>query len=165
MRIRFKKAPHPDRKHSLTCVRDDGSSTGMASSEFFVRHDLGHYAIEAALSSKQAFWGLIASGWDIDSFEEREPGTRKSRTLPPEAVEVEVLAGLLDFDRASGRMAPADLRNTLKEMSESMNCRPPDIGIEVLLSIQNMQKELIRRWEDLAPGDTLELKFPPQTNG
>ena len=34
---------------TLTCVRDDGTTTWQKSSEYFARHDLMHYAVETTL--------------------------------------------------------------------------------------------------------------------
>jgi hypothetical protein len=74
MIIRFTKAKNEDRPSTITCFRDDGTTTGMPSTPFFVRHDLTHYAVETVLGLRTAFFGLLAQGWEISSFEEREPG-------------------------------------------------------------------------------------------
>ena len=50
-----------------------------------------------------AFFGLVASGWSIDEF--GEPGA--SKRLPPEARWAEILVGILDRERAAGRVCPA----------------------------------------------------------
>lgn len=71
MIIRFAKenrSSNDGKPHTLTCRRDDGSQTWQPSSEFFVRHDLVHYAVETVLGYTEAFLGLVARGKDLDAF-------------------------------------------------------------------------------------------------
>src|SRR5437763_1012073 len=102
MIVRFTKARHEERPHTMTCIRDDGSTTGQPSTSFFVRHDFTHFAIETVLGLDDAFFGLIAKGWEVDSFGDREAGSRKARKVPPAAALAEILAGVLDLDWATG---------------------------------------------------------------
>src|SRR5690242_11145716 len=46
MVVRFTKPRNEDRPPTFTCIRDDGTTTGMPSTLFFVHHDLTHYAVE-----------------------------------------------------------------------------------------------------------------------
>ncbi|MDP9178723.1 MAG: hypothetical protein M3O61_13655, partial [Gemmatimonadota bacterium] len=69
--IRIKK--NKDSSASLACVRADGSTTWQRQDGqlgvFFPPHDLTHYAIEAVLGYRNAFYGLIADGWEISDFD------------------------------------------------------------------------------------------------
>jgi hypothetical protein len=61
---------------------------------------LTHYAVEKALGYRRGFFGLIAEGWDID-----ETGGKSARgAVPPEAIEVERIAGLFDSERGSNAL-------------------------------------------------------------
>lgn len=145
----------------MTCVRDDGTVTGMASSDFFVLHDLGHLAIETELGFGQAFFGLIAAGWDIPSFEERAPDSRKCRRLPVQATQAEILAGLLDMSRANPSLATTDLLEVLASLD------PPKGLVEwdQLEAIQRRHRQLMDQWRTLAPGGQLELSFTLRSEG
>src|SRR2546429_508258 len=59
----------------LTCTRDDGTCTYVKPRQgaFFVPHDLMHYAVETTLGLRSSFFGLIAQGRSLVSFD--EPGS------------------------------------------------------------------------------------------
>src|SRR5688572_21044751 len=86
----------PDGRAVLRVVRADGSSTWQVhdgpQAAFFPFHDLTHLAVETVLGTRDGFYGLLADGWDI-----ADTGGRGARgPLPPEALLVEHLVGLLD---------------------------------------------------------------------
>jgi len=93
MRIQLKKGR--DGPSTLACVRADGSTTWGKEHPFFPTHDLTHCAVESVLGFDQAFFGLIASGWNIDDFV--QPGA--SRRIPFQAVVAEHVVGVLDRER------------------------------------------------------------------
>src|SRR3954453_411272 len=72
--VRIKKKT--DGAAALSCTRADGSITWQRQdgqvARFFPLHDLTHFAVESTLGFRQAFYGLIESGWDISTF--AEPG-------------------------------------------------------------------------------------------
>jgi len=156
MTIRFVKSRHADRPHTITCVRDDGTTVGQRSTDFFVHHDLTHYAIETTLGLTDAFWGLLNQGWEFSSFEEREPGTRKARVLPPEAYLAEVLAGSYDLEVAAGPQPDEDRAIALAGLGLSI----PSPTTEQFQRIRSRRAELHQRWRDLDQGAWLELEFP-----
>ena len=81
-------------------MRADGSRTWSHLHPFFPLHDLTHFAVESALGFSEAFFGLIAAGWEIDAF--AEPGA--AARLAPEAIVAECVVGLLDLERATRQM-------------------------------------------------------------
>ena len=92
----------PDGRVVLRATRPDGSSTWQVHegprAAFFPFHDLTHLAVETVLGTRDGFYGLLAAGWDI-----ADTGGRGARgPLPPEAVLVEHLVGLLDGERIGG---------------------------------------------------------------
>ena len=70
LKIRIKK--NADGSAALTLVRPDGTTTWQKQNgklgRFFPLHDLTHYSVETALGYTNAFYGLVASGWDIGDF-------------------------------------------------------------------------------------------------
>src|SRR6185295_13549449 len=99
----------------LTCTRDDGTSTYSKSAHgpFFGPHDLMHYAVETTLGFRDSFFGLIARGRTIASF--NEPGA--AANLPPEAILTEHIVNLLQQEQASGAIARADEFNQTLDAS------------------------------------------------
>ena len=98
MIIRFTKGDgKPD---VMTCVRDDGSVTwSPVGASVGAHHDLRHYAVETTLGYTQAFFGLLASGRDIQSFGTKD-GVKDH--YPEEAMWAEWIVGVLQFPAVSG---------------------------------------------------------------
>ncbi len=91
-----------DAPATLACVRGDGSRTWVKLQRFFPLHDLTHYAVESVFGFDQAFFGLVASGWDIADF--AAPGA--AARLPAQALQAECMVGLFDLERVSARTRP-----------------------------------------------------------
>lgn len=148
---------------SLRCVRADGSATWQRHegrrAAFFPLHDLTHYAVETTLRCRQGFYGLLADGWSID-----ETGGKGARgPLPPEALAVEQLVGLLDAERASVRAgasssAAAEIGAHLATVGPARGCVSP-LTDDRLARIRARWEDLAARWAATAAGATLELHF------
>jgi hypothetical protein len=59
---------HQGKPHIILYKRDDGTETWMHADDYFVRHDLSHYAIEKMLNYKTAFMGMLNQGMNIRDF-------------------------------------------------------------------------------------------------
>jgi len=159
--IRIKK--NADGRTSLSCVRPDGTTTWQRQegrqAAFFPRHDLTHYAVETVFGHTQAFYGLVAAGWEFSDFGNPWPRGR----LPMEANVSERIVGFLDLERGSGELGRADdLNALLKEFCDGESASaPPPISDYDLNRVRQMRGELFSRWDAVAPGDALELAFPP----
>ena len=87
--------------HSRRWQRDLAETIGTAPRAFHSSRSY-HFAIE--IPFEQGFFGLIASGWDIEDT----TGKGARGPLPDEAGEVESVAGLFDSERGSGTLWTAD---------------------------------------------------------
>lgn len=138
----------------LRCTRADGSVIWQKQSErhavHFTHHDLTHFAVETTLGYEQGFFGLIASGWDIEDT----TGKGRSGPLPDEAGEVESVVGLFDSERGSGTLwtpdefahfAPRRLTRKLDEAA--------------ILGIRSSRADLFRRWAGVEIRGKLELDY------
>jgi hypothetical protein len=161
LRICFKKKR--DGVHVLSCVRADGSATWQHQrGEFFVHHDLTHYAIETIVGLHRAFYGLLASGWEFTDFGTPWPRGRFPADAVADASLAEHLAGAFDLERATGTLVEAasfnaTLAQTCREAGIS---EPRAITEEELARIRATYAELIGRWRAMPPGETMELPFP-----
>ena len=161
LRIRIKK--HADGSGALTAVRPDGSVTWQRQkttvSAFFALHDLTHYAVESVLGYSQAFYELLASGWDISDF--GKPWARGP--LPRQAGDAELIVGFLDTERASGERMSAEEFNGKAKLYFETHKIPGDLNLtdEHLINIRKRRTELFEQWAAIAPGGTLELEFDP----
>ena len=155
MRVEFTR--REDGTTTLRCVRDDGSATWQNQqarhAAFFALHDLTHYAVETELGFSAGFYGLIASGWDIDDT----TGKGKRGALPPETLLVEQIVGFLDRERASPEpWSASDFNAMLAETSSQSSLVVTD---DDLTRVRSKVRELSGRWAALSPGETLTLTF------
>lgn len=147
-----------DSRPTLVCVRADGSRTWTKVHPFFPIHDLTHYAVESVLGFTEAFFGLIASGWDIEAF-----GTRgAASSMPEEALWAEHVVGIFDLERGMNRsLSTEDFNKAVEESFAGKRTRPfRSLTDAELAAIRALRSELARRWWGLAAGETLELPFP-----
>ena len=159
--IRIKK--YKDGSASLACVRSDGSTTWQRQEgslgAVFPPHDLGHYAVEATLGYDRAFYGLIASGWNISDFAAPWP----RGPIPVEAREVEVLVGALDVDRMAGQKRSTEEFNAQVRFSAARDAAkafaPRELTDEELAAVRAKVSEVYALWAATEPGSTLELGF------
>lgn len=154
--IRIKKKA--DGSAALSCLRADGSVTWQRQTgpqgAFFPLHDLTHYAVETELGLEQAFYGLVASGWEFADF--GQPWPRGA--IPAQAGMAELIVGFLDTERASGATWTAAAINETAALHESgANVRLTD---SELARIRDTRHALFDRWRSLPAGETLELSFP-----
>ncbi len=146
----------------LTCVREDGTVTWSKSGHggFFGPHDLMHYAVETTLGLRRAFFGLIADGWDVTTFE--EPGI--AARLPAEALHAEQIVNLLLQEAIAGEPRSAeDFNATLvAAVAGAKRTQPaPPVLTELQLGrIREKFGELSARYRELGAGESLEAPFP-----
>src|SRR6476469_3362003 len=157
MLIQLKKGK--DSRSTLACVRDDGSRTWGKVHPFFPEHDLTHYAVEGVLGFTEAFFGLVASGWELDDF--LLPRTRSR--LPVEALLAESIVGVLDMERGLKLSQDAEELNAVLADGLRAQGVPADrrLSQHELEAIRSLRDQLIARWHATAPGQTLEVPFPP----
>ena len=165
MLIRFKR--HPDGSASLTCVRDDGTSTWQRQNGslgmVFPPHDLTHYAVETTPGYANGFYGLVAQGWEIGDFAKPWP----RGPIPEEAREVELIVGFFDTERRSlEQMSEAEFNEHAERyVAAQKSTKDPSLGAAPRLSaeqidaVRAVRGDLLRRWRALAPGGALELEF------
>ncbi|MCG9127368.1 hypothetical protein JT359_07160 [Candidatus Poribacteria bacterium] len=151
MTIRIKKGKnrYKHKPDTLTCIRDDGSVTWTHIYPAFVLHDLSHYVVEKTLGFKDAFLGLVSKGYNIPEFS--LPKSNRSFEIPDEAISVEPIVALLQMEHWDS--FPEKLINI--ESAEL----PPHITFEQIDNMRKKLNELVQQWEDLLPGETLELEY------
>src|SRR5207248_8783997 len=119
MVIQWKKGR--DGPPNLTCVRADGTRTWRRVHPFFPTHDLVHCAVESVFGLTQAFFGLVASGWSLDDFDQRVAPARLSN----EDLWGENKVLLFDLDRVIAHVMTAAEFNAALAAGVSAPGRPP----------------------------------------
>jgi len=159
--IRIKK--NTDGTAALSCTRADGTVTWQrqqgAQGLFFPRHDLTHYAVETVLEYRLAFYGLIATGWNISDFGPPWPRGQ----MPEEAGVAELIVSFLDAERASqARWSAEDFndKTAIYYREHEIRTAQPTLTDDDLARIRQRRAELFTEWESVSPGSAIELRFP-----
>ena len=160
--LTFRIKKRPDTSAMLVLVRADGSSTSGSigpPNGYGPVHDLAHYVVERTLGLSEGFLGLVASGWEITDFEKK--GT--ARRLPAEAILAEVAAGEMSRQAMMWQWSSAE--DYAWAVETTVRRSQPDYTVPAIThhTFEEMRLELLQlrqRWNELAPGETLELSFP-----
>ncbi|MFO1011141.1 MAG: hypothetical protein U1F29_13845 [Planctomycetota bacterium] len=155
LRIELKKGRGgPD---SLACVRADGSRTWERVQAAIALHDLVHFVVEREFRWTDGFYGLVASGWSITDFYDKE----KARTLPPGALRAEHMVAFF-WRELGGQEEPglADFHAAI----DAQNAKEPALALPhpTQAQVERVRREvrdLASRWRAVAAGKTLALEF------
>lgn len=155
MRIRLVK--RKDGRHRSTYHRNDGSETWQLSDDFFIRHDLSHYAIEKTLGFKTAFYGMVNGGIEPADFLDRQK--REAMKLTPEAFSAESMANLFLMDFFQGKVA--DFNGLQKETMRTSFPQSEffELTNEEVENIRTLLQELLNRWQQLPPNGVIDLEI------
>lgn len=160
MKIEFKK-----RKQGtsvMICTRVDGTTTWSANkTDFFIYHDLIHYAVESTLGYQQAFYGLIAEGINVPDFEldKSERPIKLSTELPTKASQTEVIVSLLQAEQLQ-HYRDDDFLSTLRQTLEQHGLPySSDLTQQKLNLIRNLINELFNKWQQLQENESIQLSF------
>ncbi len=152
----------------LTCFRDSAAPAVQRTGHggFFAMHDLIHYAVENTLGMEHAFFGLMAEGWDFESFGDHTD--ERYKQMPAEAVVAEHVVAVLSRRYMDRAWSDEEL---LSAWSEEVNAeialvlgradlpaRP--IESSDLLTICRRFDRLLDFWAAVPVGEHLELSFP-----
>jgi len=141
-------------KDLLVCERAGGSVTG---SRFRAIHDLAHYAVETTFGLRDAFYGLVEKGWDIDTFD--TPGAVKALDIPLEAGQTEFVVGLLEIELLNGG-AYEDFVGQVEAMCRQNGTEPPAwLTADGAAAARMRFRSLLDDWGRVAAGAALELEF------
>jgi hypothetical protein len=159
--LTFRIKKRLDTSSVLVLVREDGSSTSGSvgpPSGYGPVHDLAHYVVERTLGLSEGFLGLVASGWEIADFEKK--GTAKR--LPAEAILAEVAAGEMSRQAMMWQWSSAE--DYAWAVETTVRQSQPGYALPAIThdTFEGMRVELLQlrqRWNELAPGETLELSF------
>lgn len=146
-----------DKPHTLLYRRDNGTETWMAANEYFVRHDLGHYALENSLGYTRAFMGMLNGGMELNDF--TDSAKRKATPLSDEAVYAENMTNLFLMELMQGRLDDfnAELSSAFNPMGT--DARPIELSAGQLTAVLSLFGQLLDKWLNLQPGQTMTLEF------
>src|SRR5262249_54727903 len=144
----------------LACLRDGDAAAVQRTGHqgFFALHDLMHYAVETTLGLNEAFFGLMASGWEFESFTRRDDP--KYRPLPAQAVMPEHLVGTLTRFHRDARVRDPELLAILtddvnSDLAASMgpDAAPPTLTPAQVVAIYDRFDTVAQQWVEVPVGD------------
>jgi len=155
MEIKLTKNASGD--HILSCKRNDGTITWKHVSNFFISHDICHYAVETVVPLNNAFFGMVAAGTDIENFD--LPKDQRNFQLGEEAILAEHLVNLLTIEISQGKM-----ENLLEVFSgiyeEHVGTKLYQLITEIKLEeIRHKLSDLVQKWRLLEETKTMTLIF------
>lgn len=155
MEMRITK--NKDKPHIILYKRNDGSQTWMQSDNFFVMHDLSHYALEKTLGYTTAFMGMLNEGMDIKDFDDREK--RRTIIVTNEGAYAENMANLFLMEIQQGNFENFNEISMQAFTTSWKNFPPPHLSNKEINATRNSLRKLLAQWEELPTGETLALTF------
>ncbi len=151
MIIRFKKGKnqHKHKPDTLTCIRDDESVTWIHIHRGFVQHDFAHYVVETTLGFQDAFFGLVAKGYDIPDFSLST--SERPFKIPREAMVAEPIVALLQAELWESFPEPL-----IQPDSAEL---PANVTPAQIETMRQHLRNLLHQWDNLVPGDSMDLQF------
>ena len=129
----------------------------MPADDYFVRHDLSHYAIEKILEYRNAFLGMLNSGMEFHDFEDRNK--RMQIGMSNEAAHAECLANLFLQDAVQGKLKNfLELASSMFQTSFSSH-KMPNLSMPQVEKIRNLLSTLLQQWNELPEEETMNLYF------
>lgn len=155
MRVKITKGRNGP--NTITCIRDDGSTTWAKVQDYFPVHDMTHFVVETTLRIPNAFYSLVADGWDIPDFAVKGAAKR----IPPEANLVEALVSRLQQELMPGSEHTVDSYNeeVLAILEGIGNPCRRTVSAQELSEMRVRLRELMSKWRGLEAGESLELIF------
>jgi hypothetical protein len=148
---------HTGKPHIIRYLRDDGTDTWMKTDEFFVHHDLSHYAIEKTLGYKTAFMGMLNNGMNIQDFENREK--RLKLPITQEACYAENMANLFLMETVQGDSGNFNGLLAAAFVNMKQPFTAPVLSQNEIDTVRNCLKTLLNRWNQLPAGKTMALEY------
>jgi hypothetical protein len=146
----------------LTCTREDGTSTWTKTSPPIAEHDLLHFVFETELCYKDAFYGTLAKGYDINAYEDarsKRPKELLTSNLSTNTLCLEHMVNLLQI-YLPGNPESMDYKSELKSiLMQSRLPYPVELDRSFDL-IKDRAWELLDLWKRTEDDGVLRLSFP-----
>ncbi len=155
MQVAFKKI-NPQ-EYKLLVIREDASTDEMVLNyREFLRHDLVHFVVEKNAGLFESFYGQLALGKSLEAFSPKamkENGEKFEGELAVTEMIVGPLQGALKSDQ------PFSVEYLKEAISLQGFEVPGFLDDSFVASVLREVQVLVKRYDDLAVGEALELEF------
>ena len=146
-----------EKLHTIVFKRSDNTETWQASEDFFVRHDLSHFAVEKILGYKTAFLGMINQGMGANDFEDREK--RKKLQITAEGWYAENMANLFLIEVVQGELEDFNAVSEAAFGEMELPFTPPVLTTREIVDIRVYLGQLLQQWNLLPVNETMILNI------
>ncbi len=146
-----------EKLHTIVFKRSDNTETWQVSDDFFVRHDLSHFAVEKILGYKTAFLGMINQGMGANDFEDREK--RKKLQITAEGWYAENMANLFLIEIAQGEWEDFNAVSQAAFGKMELPLTPPLLTSQEIINIRTYLRQLLNQWDLLPINETMFLNI------
>jgi hypothetical protein len=144
-------------KNTITCRRPDGTATWMEAIPYRIVHDLTHYVVETELGMRDGFYGMLAGGWNITDFENKQK--IRSSDIPANGIRAELIVNMLLTERNDGQEI-FNFNSVYADSCGRLNIPAQPLEPEQLHRLRIRLDDLINKWRFMPMDRPLHLKFP-----
>ena len=160
MLIEFKKME--SEQFVLTCTRDDGSVTWAKLKPRMEYHDLAHFVVEKELQLRNAFYGMVEQGHDIQDFEiarDQRPDELIPANLSKESIQTEHIVNLLMSETLNYGQDENFLERLRTILEDNNISFPVVLTDESLERIRKHYKTLVEQVSQLSIDEKITLSW------
>ncbi len=160
MKLLATKLGASEKYDRLEFRRADGTVAAvMQPRQRILPHDLLHYLVETRMVFAAGFVGLVESGLD-PAFAAQLTHDERQRLCSEEAVQAEALVESLQAQLWAGRLDVEMFAYGAALAAERREVAPPAVTVELAERLFRDAELLGERWNALAAGEQMELRWP-----
>ena len=141
-------------RNQLVCIRDNGSTEISGLGPALPFHDIAHFVVEQQLGFQHGFYGNIAAGYTVLQLSDKNVIS----TLPPESLAAEILTRALQ-SVYGGAVTAEQYKELVQQEFAQWSLEFAIPGTHSLERMLSRYEELIRQWNSLENGQSLELEW------
>ncbi len=142
-------------RNTLTCKRENNTTTSLNLGPDLPNHDIAHYVIETKFNMKKGFYGAIKSGMSIEELSDKNT----IKKLGSESWLAEIMTRNLQ-GIGSGAVAIEQFIALVKwEAKGFKNMTIPEMDINMIKDLKTEFDYLCDRWDKIPEGAQLNLTF------
>ena len=142
-------------RNTLTCKRNNNTSTSYSLGPDLPNHDIAHYVVEKKFDLQKGFYGNIKSGMSIEELSDKEI----IKGLDPEALLAEIMTR--NLQAIGSGAADVDQYITLVQWEADTlnNVQVPEMTSADIENIKTEFNQLCNEWDLIPENGKLQLTF------
>jgi len=165
MRLIVEKLDRSAKSDRLTCVREDGSKVVLGlPRQGILPHELLHFIVESSLPFVHGFMAQVAAGADAEYVMAIVHGSDQAK-VDLEAAQVEAVVEALQTQLWAGAFDLEQFNEGIRTACASRLKDAPDLrAFDVREILFKSAYELNAAWQQVAPYQTMTLRFPTKSS-